>query len=512
MEGKRETGVDPVRANQRTLDWASIDWSRVKRQVGKMQQEIFRDAQACNFGAMKQKQKLLARSLPARLLAVRTVTETNSGRNTPGIDGRLCKTGEEKAALAESLRLKGYKPLPARVVFIPKPSGDKRRLGIPTIRDRAMQALVLQCMDPEWEAKFEPHSFGFRPGRGAVDAVAHIWHTLVHQKGRKPHPGWILDADISKCFDNISHDALLEKLGSSPFLGVIKAWLKSGAVGRVGFESIERGTPQGGVISPLLANIALDGLERQFGIFSKTGRYKPPSNRAGTDKQVCLFRYADDFIVLAPSKKVLERYVVGKVKSFLSAAGLSLNEMKTRIVNVADGFEFLGFKFQRHYRQNGAVKDLGFHPSRTRLDRFAAKLTEYVKFNWNGDVKNIIAGMNRRIRGFCNYFRWCDAHDAFAYLTHRIWQLLGRWERRRHPTRSWKWLQGHYWHAEGNSNWVFAWRGLTLVQPYTLTVQWWRWPRVRVLESPYNSELQAYWQARRRKMHAVAKFRIFPPK
>jgi RNA-directed DNA polymerase len=292
MEGRCETGTKPVRANQRTLEWTGIDWNRVKRQVGKMQQEIFRDAQAGNYLAVKQRQKLLARSLSARLLAVRTVTEINSGRNTPGIDGRLCKTAEEKVLLAEGLCLKGYKPLPARVIFIPKPSGDKRRLGIPAVRDRAMQALVLQCMDPEWEAKFEPHSFGFRPGRGTVDAVAHIWHTLIHMKGRKPHPGWILDADISKCFDNISHDALLEKLGSSPFLGVIKAWLKSGAVGRVGFELTEKGTPQGGVISPLLANIDLDGLERQFSIFSKTGRYKPPSNRAGKDKQVCLAPHA----------------------------------------------------------------------------------------------------------------------------------------------------------------------------------------------------------------------------
>lgn len=497
MEGRRETGDEPVRANQqKQLDWASVNWSRVKCDVKKMQQEIFRDAQAGNLREMKQKQKLLVRSLSARLWAVRLVTEINTGRNTPGIDNWLYTTGIEKIALAESLRLKNYKPCPARVVFIPKPSGDRRRLGIPIIRDRAMEALVLQAMNPEWEAKFEPHSFGFRPGRSAIDAVAHIWNMLMHQKGHKPHPGWIFDADISKCFDNIDHDALLAKLNGSPFQGIVKAWLKSGAINNIGFEMTERGTPQGGPISPLLANIALDGLERQFDIFTKTGNYKYPSKRSGKNKWVIMFRYADDFIVLAPSREILVEYVIPKLKSFLSAVGLNLNEAKSRIVNVSEGFDFLGFRFQRFYRRDGSIKEFGYYPSRERLDRFMAKLANYLGLHWNDDVKDIITGLNRRIKGFCNYFKWSDAHDAFAYLTHRVWELLGRWERHRHPTRSWKWLTEKYWQTIGGSNWVFTYQGMHVVQPYTLTTQWWKWPKVRILASPYDLSLTEYWQSR----------------
>jgi len=500
MDGRRETGEKSVRANQqRVLDWATVNWSRVKGQVEKMQREIFRDAQSNNFRTMKEKQKLLVRSLPARLWAVRNVTEVNTGRNTPGIDDCLYRTAEEKVTLAESLRLKDYRPAPARVVYIPKPSGDKRRLGIPTIRDRTMQALILLAMDPEWEAKFEPHSFGFRPGRSAIDAAAHIWNTLVHQSGRRPHPGWVLDADISKCFDTIDHEAVLAKIGMSPFLKVVKAWLKSGAISKIGFERTERGTPQGGVISPLLANIALDGLERQFGIYSKTGTYLNPARRRGKNKDVALFRYADDFIALASSREVLVEHVIPRVKVFLSSVGLNLHESKTRVLNILEGVEFLGFRFQRFYRQDGTIKEFGYYPSRERLDRFMVKLKEYMRLHRNDDVKDIITGLNRRITGFCNYYKWSDAHDAFSYLTSRIWGMLGRWARRRHPTRSWKWIDRHYWHVVGTSKWVFTYRGACLVQPYRLTAQWWKWPKVQISASPYDPGMVGYWESRRQR-------------
>jgi RNA-directed DNA polymerase len=431
---------------------------------------------------------------------VKIVTEINDGRYTPGIDGQIYKKGPEKVSLAESLRTKDYVPKPAKVVWIPKPgSKERRRLGIPTMRDRVMQMLILLAMNPEWESKFEPNSFGFRPGRSAIDAVHYIVGILRTYKGHKPHPGWILDADISKCFDNIDHDALLKRLETSPFLAIIKAWLKSGAVDRVGFKNTEKGTPQGGIISPLLANIALDGLERQFGIYTVNGKYLAPSQRRGYNKDVAVYRYADDFIVLAPSRELLETYVIPKVKAFLSSMGLDLNEAKTRTVNVAEGFSFLKFTFRRFYRKNGEIKCFTCTPNRERIDKFVSQLCEYAWKNSNSNVKELIMGLNRRIIGFCNYFKWSSAYRAFSYLSFRLWDFMWRWAKHKHYKRSAKWLHDRYWKTEGTSDWVFSFEGVSLVQPWRLTVQWWMWPRVRIHTSPYDPESSEYWKARRAK-------------
>ncbi len=490
-----------VRTNQQVqVEWDRVNWTQVKHQVEILQQKIFRDTQKGDFRAVNQFQKLLVKSLSARLWVVYLTTEVNSGRSTPGMDGCLYKTTKKKLELVESLKLKKYKPNPVKIVWIPKPSGGKRKLGIPTIRDRAMQALILLAMDPEWEAKFEPHSFGFRPGRSAIDAVYHIWTTIRSYKGRKPHPGWVFDADISNCFDNIDHEALLTKLNGSSFKKIIRAWLKCGAISGIGFEKTEKGTPQGGVISPLLANIALDGLERQFGIYTRTGNYKKPSVRGGQDKNVAFFRYADDFIILAPSREVIVNYIIPKVKDFLFKVGLSLNEGKTRIVNVSDGFKFLGFHFRRFYRRDGTIKESIYSPSRERLDRFIRNLKVYLKLNWNVDVKDIIKGLNRRIRGFCNYFRWSNAHKAFSYLSYRLWELMWSWAKKRHPRkRGRKWIRDHYWMTIGNINWVFSYQGVHLIVPYNLTVQWWKRPKVRIYASPYDPKAIEYWRIRQQR-------------
>ena len=490
-----------VHTNQRVqIDWESVSWSQVKHKVEKIQQKIFRDTQTSNFRSVNQLQKLLVRSLFARLWAVKLVTEVNRGKNTPGIDGHVYKTSKEKIKLAESLIFKNYKPFPVKIRWISKPSGGKRKLGIPIIRDRAMQALVLMALEPEWEAKFEPHSFGFRPGRSAIDAVSHIWNTLIHRKGRRPHPGWVFDADISKCFDNIDHNAILSKIEGSPFQGIVRSWLKSGSIDRVGFERTKKGTPQGGVISPLLANIALDGLERLFGIYSRTGKYRPPSCRNRMDKDVAFFRYADDFIIIAPSREVITRYIVPKVKSFLLEIGLSLNEAKTRIVNISEGFKFLGFEFRRFYRRDGSIKEFSHSPSRERLDRFLANLKLYIRFNWNVDVKDLIRGLNRRIRGFCNYYKWSKAYQAFSYLSHRIWEILWQWAKRRHRRkRGRKWIRDRYWKTIGNSKWIFSFEGVHMIQPYSLTAQWWKYPKVRIHTSPYDYNALAYWEKRRKR-------------
>lgn len=499
MTSRCETGDEPVHDGQRQpVNWDTVNWDHVKQDVRTMQCRIYQETRAGNFKDVVKTQKLLVKSLPARLLAVRQVTVINTGRNTPGIDGVTCHKSPEKVALVERLRQRdSYKPKPARTVFIPKSSGGTRRLGIPTIEDRAMEALVALAMDPEYEAKFEPNSYGFRPGRSAIDAVKAIANMLVPRKGCRIHPGWVLDADISKCFDSIDHDSLMAKLADSPFRGMIRSWLEAGSISRIGFEESVKGTPQGGVISPLLANIALDGLERAFGIYSKTGRYYSPHSRKGANKDVAVFRYADDFIDLAPSKECIYNHVLPMVKTILATVGLDLNLAKTRVVCITEGFSFLGFRFQRFHRRNGEVRKFVYQPDPERVRKFAQKLAVRIKHSLNVDVKEMIRGLNRQIIGFCNYFRWSDAHRAFGWLSKVLWTLLWRWARRKHPTRGLRWLRNRYWVKKDGSNWVFSWEGVDLVRPNRLGVKWWMYPILRIDTSPYDENATEYWERHR---------------
>lgn len=484
-----------------SFSWTSYDFKKAVMEVRRHQRRIYKATRAGDFKKVKAIQETLVKSLPARALAVLRVA-TSPGRHTPGIDGKTCISMADKEALVQELRdmIRNYKPLPVRTAFIPKPDRSLRKLGIPAIKDRAMQALVKIAMEPEWEAKFEPNSFGFRPGRSPIDAVQYIGRMFIIKKNKRPHPGWVLDADITKCFDNIDHEALLEKLRGSPFTGYIRAWLESGAISRVGFSPTLKGTPQGGVISPLLANIALDGLERLFGIYTKTGNYYQPSARAGLNKGVAVFRYADDFIVLAPSKEVLVNHVIPTIKVFLSKIGLDLNEAKTRVVNVSDGFDFLGFHFRRFYRKNGAVKTFLYQPRRDRLDLFLHGLKVWLRKNLHVSVQDVIAGLNRRIRGFCNYFKWSNAHRAFSYLEHRIYWILHHWVRHRHQKkRGARWLKYHYWRPVKDNNWLFHFKGKSLVQAYSFTTKWWLRAPVKVHTSPHDPDELEYWNERAKK-------------
>ena len=494
------TSVQSEQGNQRptaNITWETMNREVAKRNVNKLQQKVFQATRDKDFQLLRKTKKLLFKSLYARFVAVLKVT-SNKGRFTAGVDGVVLRTPEEKWNLVEELRnTRDYYPSPVRVVYIPKKNGDKRKLGIPTIKDRAMQMLLYMTMNPEWEAKFEPHSFGFRPGRSPIDAIQYIGRNFVPKRGKRPHPGWVLDADISACFDNIDHQALLIKLQHEPQLGLIKGWLKAGSVSKIGFSATEKGTPQGGVISPLLANIVLDGMERIFGAFNKYGKYTNPSHRRGLNKQLNLYRYADDFIVIARSREILEEHVIPKLQDFLGSVGLEFNQSKTRIINISEGFDFLGFHFRRFHRRDGSVKEFTYTPCRNRLDTFLRELKLWLRKSQHLPVQDIIKGLNRKIRGFCNYFKWSNAHKAFAYLSHRLFKMLWNWVRHRHQRkRGARWLKYRYWQPVGKYQWRFHFKGAMLIEPYTLTTSWWKRPAVRIHTSVYDPNAIIYWETR----------------
>jgi len=258
---------------RRVVDWDSIQWDTPRRHVRRIQERIFRATRDKDWAKVKNLQKLLVRSHSARLVAVRRVTQENNGKYTPGIDGQIYATSKERMKLVKDVsqtNIFNYKCKPLRRVYIPKSSGDKRPLGIPTVKDRVMQMLVKLALEPEWEARFEPHSHGFRPGRRCMDAIWQIWHS-IRVLGTQKKSEWILDADISGCFDNINHDALLKRV--PVFRETVRRWLKSGIIEFGKYFQTKSGTPQGGIISPLLANIALDGMERLFGVENSKGNY-----------------------------------------------------------------------------------------------------------------------------------------------------------------------------------------------------------------------------------------------
>jgi RNA-directed DNA polymerase len=404
------------------LKWRNINWTAAEGHVRRIQERIFRAAQNAEHAKVKNLQKLLVRSTAAKLLAIRQVTQQNQGKHTPGVDGVVVDTPEARSQLLqEGLSLKGYRPKPVRRVHIPKGNGKTRPLGIPTVKDRVMQAIVKFALEPEWESRFEANSYGFRPGRNTMDAITAIHLTLSKPGSSK----WVLDADISGCFDNIGHDALLSRLPM--FTNVIRRWLKAGVV-KFGHRSESfSGTPQGGIISPLLANIALDGMERLFGAEDARGKLVSPAQRKGLDHGVSLIRYADDFVATAPSKEILMNYVLPKLKAFLSNRGLELSEAKTRIVQVDEGFNFLGVEVRR-YRNTLLTK-----PQKAKLLAHLRSIKAYLNNHKQTPAEAVVRNLNPVIRGWANYYRHCAAKDTFGKADHRMWEMLWTWAKRRHP-------------------------------------------------------------------------------
>ncbi len=473
------------------LRWRQIDWRRAEADVRRLRQRIFTASRAGDLPRVRRLQKLMLRSRANTLVSVRRVTERNAGRLTAGVDGEVVLTPEAKMQLVDRIQqnTEPFKAMPVRRVYIPKRgSSTKRRpLGIPVIVDRCHQARVVNALEPEWEARFEPRSYGFRPGRGCQDAIQAVHQTA---SGRSAKRLWALDADLASAFDLIAHQHILSQIGSFPAREMIRAWLKAGVVEQGRLHRTEDGVPQGGVVSPLLLNVALHGMEQAAGV-----RYYQTGSNAGNAVMgsPVLIRYADDFVALCHTRQqALE--VKARLVAWLAPRGLAFNEDKTHVVTLADGFDFLGFNARR-YRGKLLIK-----PSKAAIRRIRERLRTELRSLRGFNAGAVIRKLNPIIRGWANYYRTHVVGELFAKLDNYLWRLTYKWARFSHANKSASWVIARYFGKFNRSRqdrWVFgdrhsgaymhrfAWT--TVVRHQTV------WQRA----SPDDPELAEYWARRR---------------
>jgi len=415
------------------LAWDSVRWALVDQRVRRVQRRIYKARLKGKMKRVHWLQKLLINSIDAKLVAVRRVTTLNQGRKTAGVDKQSNLNVKEKEALVRTLTLDG-KARPIRRVWIPKPGKtEKRPLGIPTIRDRAKQALAQLALEPEWEAVFEPNSYGFRPARRAHDAIEAIFLSLHHKT-----PKWVYDADIRKCFDKISHEALLDKLKTFPQMEKqVEAWLKAEIM--EGYANAPKeittstlGTPQGGIISPLLANIALHGLEQHLKQFVGNLDIKPSesSNRGKAAKQKALsvIRYADDFVLIHVNKQILE-LCIPETQKWLAHMNLEISQEKSALRDGRQGFLFLGFQIIQVVKHN--EYKVKIRPSSGKVKAFLQKIRDIIQKNKAASAYQLIMKLRPIIVGWANYYKYSECKDDFGKLTHLIFQKIRAWVFRR---------------------------------------------------------------------------------
>lgn len=492
-----------------TVEWNNIPWRKLARYCYKLQKRIYRASQRGDVKAIRSLQKTLMKSWSAKCLAVRRVTQDNQGKKTAGVDGLKSLAPKARLTLVKSLNL-GFKAAPTRRVWIPKPgSEEKRPLGIPTIYDRALQALVKMALEPEWEALFEPNSYGFRPGRSCQDAIEAIFIAINHE------PKFVLDADISKCFDKINQKALLEKIHTYPSLRrQIKAWLKAGVMDSKQLFPTKEGTPQGNVISPLLANIALHGMENRIKQAFPRSRTTVNGKRVYKCLPPNVIRYADDFVILHKDISVIQK-CKEIITDWLKGMGLELKPSKTRLAHTLErheeeesGFDFLGFNVKQYHAgkyRSGKNKEgelLGYKtvitPSTKKRKVHYEQIAKIIDDHISKPQEALIAKLAPIIIGWTRYYASVSSRDTFEELDNLVYSKLRAWSRKRHPNKGGRWITDKYWQTIGSRNWVFA-NEQTGSNPMQLPLHTdrsiVRHTKVKGEASPYDGNL-VYWSTR----------------
>ena len=468
-----------------TNQWQSIDWKRANRIVKSLQRRIVAAVQSNKWGKVKSLQWILTHSFSAKVLAIKRVTE-NTGSRTSGVDGTTWKSPKERFQAISSLTRKGYKAKALRRIKIPKGNGKYRMLGIPTMRDRAMQALHLLGLQPIAETTADLHSYGFRPYRSCHDAIGQCFITLA----RKASPQFILEGDIKSCFDKISHKFILDKIPMDK--QVLKQWLKSGAIKGGKRYPTEEGTPQGSIISPTIANMVLDGMneaiDKAVGIksyYQKNG-YKL---RRNNPYKIHFVRYADDWVVTSTDKSVLEQRVIPAIEIFLKERGLELSLEKTSITHIEDGFDFLGQTIRKYNRGKFLIK-----PSKKSIKKLMEKIRKIVKKMRTVPSYVLIAQINRVTKGWGMYHRHCSASETFHKIDHLIWKIIWKWCFRRHPNKGRKWVAKKYFTTHKNDRWTFFGKDTSKEKPsyYYLSnignIPIRRYVKIKIAANPYTKE------------------------
>jgi RNA-directed DNA polymerase len=478
------------------LDWDAVDWRAVEDDVRRLRQRIFTASKAGDLKKVRNLQKLMLRSRANTLHSVRRVTELNAGRRTAGVDGQVALTPQDKASLADWVQHHhgSWAPMPVRRVFIPKSNGKQRALGIPVIVDRCLQAVAVGALEPEWEARFESRSYGFRPGRGCHDAIQAVFLTARGAPCKRP---WALDADLAAAFDNLNHDHLLGMLGSFPARAMVGKWLRAGVLDQGHLTPTERGSPQGGVISPLLMNVALHGMEQAAGV-----RYITTGANAGTVRpgSPVVIRYADDLLAFCHSRQEAEQ-VKARLADWLAPRGLVFNEDKTSITCLDEaGVDFLGFTARRYSGK------LLITPSKAAVKRIRARLSAEMRALRGANAEAVLQRLNPIIRGWAAYYRIVVSSKTFDALDYHMWKLTYKWAKFHHPQKSKRWIINRYFGMFNKSRrdrWVFGDRdsgayllrfGWTKIVRHTMVKGW---------ASPDDPTLIDYWDWRRGRKQPV---------